>query len=135
MVQSLEYRSPVITKYHSKSLQQQARKWWRTLSINEQKAFQKKHGFIYHAALPHEIAEMFDKENPHAEALHAKLTAEATYLGHNQIGGEITYLFDSNKNEIGYYPTSFPDFCVEMRGRVWNEEWKEAMVFTRIKFD
>jgi hypothetical protein len=49
-------------KYYNRDFQSVAMKWWRSLSINEQKAFEKKHGTIYGRAIRSEIAEIFDKE-------------------------------------------------------------------------
>jgi hypothetical protein len=49
-------------KYYTKEFQSFAMAWWKSLSINEQKAFEKKHGTIYGSAIPSEIAEIFDKE-------------------------------------------------------------------------
>ena len=51
-------------KYYVKEFQVKANAWWRTLSINEQKAFEKKHKAIVinGLALKSDIAMMFDKE-------------------------------------------------------------------------
>jgi len=51
-------------KYYQEEFQSKAMQWWRTLSINEQKAFEKKYQavVINGLALGSYIAEMFDKE-------------------------------------------------------------------------
>lgn len=53
-------------KYYLKDYQNKANAWWRTLSINEMKALEKKHKAIVinGLALKSDIAMMFEKENP-----------------------------------------------------------------------
>ena len=48
--------------YFDKEFRAEALKWWRTLSTNQQKAFEKKYKTIYGAAMRHEIAEIYDGE-------------------------------------------------------------------------
>jgi hypothetical protein len=49
-------------KHYNKTFQAFAWDWWSTLSINEMKAFEKKHGIIFDMALPSEIARIYDLE-------------------------------------------------------------------------
>lgn len=51
-------------KYYARTFQNEANKWWRTLSINEMKAFEKKHNAIRigGVTLPSSIAEIYDNE-------------------------------------------------------------------------
>ena len=50
-------------KHYQKDFQTEAMRWWSgTLSINEMKAFEKKHGIIYDRAMPSEIAAIYDAE-------------------------------------------------------------------------
>lgn len=125
-------------KFLDKSFQAEALKWWRTLSINEQKALHTKYNaLLFSQILPHEIARIYDAENPGNTNIYNKLMAEAVFTGRNDYGefglGCIVYLFDGDKNEIGYYPKNFPNFAIEMRNRVWNSEWKESLVYTKLK--
>ena len=49
-------------KHYDKVFQSEAIKWWRTLSINEQKAYEKKYSTIMGSALKSEIAAIYDGE-------------------------------------------------------------------------
>ena len=48
--------------YFDKPFRVLANRWWRTLSINEMKSFEKKHGIISHMAGQSEIAAIYDAE-------------------------------------------------------------------------
>lgn len=48
--------------YHDKDFQAEAARWWRSLSINEMKAFENKYKVVYRPALPQDVAEIYDKE-------------------------------------------------------------------------
>lgn len=56
---NLEYHP----KHHKKEYQFEAYRWWRTLSINEMKAFEKKHETIYGPAMPCEVAAIYEIES------------------------------------------------------------------------
>ena len=49
-------------KYYQKEFQAEALRWWRTLSINEMKAFEKQYKIVGYRALRSEIAEIYDSE-------------------------------------------------------------------------
>jgi hypothetical protein len=49
-------------KHYDKAFQAQAREWWSQFSINEMKAFEKKHGTISYRASNSEIAAIYDAE-------------------------------------------------------------------------
>lgn len=50
-------------KYYDKEFQGKANLWWRTLSTNEQKAFEKKYNTIDRSRVrPSEVAEIYDHE-------------------------------------------------------------------------
>ena len=51
-------------KYYDKKVQANALNWWSTLSINEQKAFETKHGTIYGRVMNSEVAAIYDAEFP-----------------------------------------------------------------------
>lgn len=51
-------------KYYNKDFQSKALKWWRTLSINEQKAFEKKLPIMGDNARHSEIAEIYNYVKP-----------------------------------------------------------------------
>lgn len=48
-------------KHYNKDFQNKAMTWWRTLSINQQKEYEKAHGIIYDMALRSEVAAIYDK--------------------------------------------------------------------------
>ncbi len=71
----------------------------------------------------------FNREREHIVVVYIKKDGDKEEFISELLG----YLFDGNKNEIGYYPKDFPSFAIEMRDRVWNSEWKENLVYTKLK--
>lgn len=51
-----------VSKYHYKVYQAEAIKWWRCLSINQQRGLEKKHG-AFGQASSIEIARIYDLES------------------------------------------------------------------------
>jgi len=51
----------IMNKYYDKEFQAKAWQWWRTLSINEMKEFERKHGLIS-MAVASDIARIYDRE-------------------------------------------------------------------------
>lgn len=51
-------------KYYDKTFQAQAYRWWRNLSINQMKGYERQYGIsqFNRSALPSEVAEIFDRE-------------------------------------------------------------------------
>ncbi len=50
-------------KHYQKDFQAEAIAWWRTLSINEMKAYEKANGIVGRMARNSEIAEIYDNEH------------------------------------------------------------------------
>ena len=54
----------MIAKYYDKAFQAKAFQWWRSLSINEMKSFERQYGIsrFCRMAIASEIAEIYDHE-------------------------------------------------------------------------